>query len=134
MDSEQWAVAFAVRVRTHNRLNGTHGHWSTIAKARRTERTATAMAWYSAMGPGVRPVLPVLVTLTRLSPGSRPMDEPDGLSSALKSIRDEVARHLGVDDADPRITWKYAQERAKEHGVRVAIVARSPSNPQPHKP
>ena len=28
---------------------------------------------------------------------------------------------LGVDDADPRVEWLYAQEKGKAHGVRVVV-------------
>lgn len=31
-----------------------------------------------------------------------------------------VAAWLGVDDADPRVTWQYGQRRG-EYGVRIEI-------------
>ena len=57
-----------------------------------------------------------LVVLTRCGP--RPLDS-DNLASAFKGIRDGVARRIGVDDGDPRITWHYEQFRAKQQSVRL---------------
>jgi hypothetical protein len=65
---------------------------------------------------------PVLITLTRLSPGTRPLDF-DGLVISCKHVRDGVADALGVDDADPRLDFLYRQERAKSFGVRIEIRA-----------
>ena len=49
------------------------------------------------------------VTLTRVSPGT--LDAHDNLRSALKSVVDGVASYFGIDDADPRIEWRYAQAK-----------------------
>ncbi len=67
--------------------------------------------------------LPALVTLTRLSVGT--MDD-DGVVGALKAVRDGVADALGIDDADPRVTWRYDQKKVKrgEWGVLISIEAR----------
>lgn len=63
------------------------------------------------------------VTLTRISP--RALDS-DNLQSAFKAVRDQVAAWLTMDDNDPRITWRYQQEkgRPKEHSVRIEIKRR----------
>ena len=61
----------------------------------------------------------VHVTMTRLAPSSG-LDF-DGLTAALKSVRDGIADALGVDDRDPRVTWSYGQERAKAYGVRITV-------------
>ncbi len=59
--------------------------------------------------------LPVVVTMTRLSP--RTLDS-DNLQSALKYIRDAVSEHFihdkapGRADDDPRFIWKYHQEKS----------------------
>lgn len=66
-----------------------------------------------------RPALPCVVTITRLA-NSNGLDS-DNLLSSAKGIRDQIAAWLGVDDRDPRVTWEYAQERAKEYGVRVEV-------------
>jgi hypothetical protein len=55
------------------------------------------------------PSLPVVVTLTRVGPGRI---DSDGSVASLKSVRDQVARYLGVDDADsPSLRWEYRKQR-----------------------
>lgn len=107
-------VASAVLpIATPNPLNGSHRHWSVIrAQRARQKRTAWAMC------PSAP--LPCVVRLVRLSAGT--LDD-DNLRAALKAVRDGVAVRLGVDDADPRVAWEYAQERAKrgEQAVRIEI-------------
>lgn len=61
---------------------------------------------------------PLLVTFSRLAP--RELDD-DNLRGALKAVRDGVADALGIDDRDPRVTWLYAQEKAKGYAVRITI-------------
>jgi hypothetical protein len=51
------------------------------------------------------------VTVTRVSPGT--LDAHDNLRSALKSVVDGVADYFGIDDADPRIEWRYGQRKGK---------------------
>lgn len=88
-------------------------HWAT--KARRVKlhrRTAYAMT--------ERVSLPCVVTMTRVGP--RMLDD-DNLRGALKATRDGIADRLGVDDADPRVEWRYAQQRGREYGVIVDIAA-----------
>ena len=80
------------------------------------------------------------ITLTRISP--RALDS-DNLQSSMKFIRDEVAacmfpdkvveyqgkirgklvKNKGHADSDPRVTWKYAQEKGKIQGIRIEICA-----------
>ena len=60
------------------------------------------------------------ITLTRIGPGNRPMDEHDGLPNAFKPIVDGIAKALCLDDADPRLQWVYRQERGP-YGCRVEI-------------
>lgn len=68
------------------------------------------------------PPMPVTVTLTRRSFGT--LDGHDNLPSAFKNVVDELAAWLGVDDADPRVTWRYAQEKTPRgvFGVIVEVV------------
>lgn len=91
-------------------------HWSKKAKRVRhhrstahllTKRVARATA------------LPVVVTLTRVSPSSG-LDD-DNLRSALKAVRDGIADAYGVDDRDPGIAWRYAQRRGTAYAVQVEI-------------
>ena len=92
-------------------------HWS--AKAKRAKRHRRR-AWLElrALGHGCEFVGPLVVTLTRISP--RALDG-DNLQSAFKASRDGVADWLGTDDADSRVTWAYAQERAKTQAVRIEV-------------
>lgn len=64
------------------------------------------------------PPLPVVVTLTRAAP--RSLDD-DNLAYAFKAVRDGVADGLGVRDNDPRVSWRYAQQKTAR-GVAPAIV------------
>lgn len=98
--------------------NGGHEHWRVLHRRRKHERK---LAWL--LCPDAS--LPCVVTLTRLSAGT--LDD-DNLRGALKAIRDGVADRLGVDDADPRLRFEYAQERCGRghYGVRVDIT-RGPS-------
>ena len=65
------------------------------------------------------PSLPVIVVLTRHSSGT--MDSHDNLPSAFKHIVDELAVWMGIDDADARVQWRYAQEKCKR-GLNWATV------------
>jgi len=91
-------------------------HWA--AKARRAKQERVTTAWMLAAEP--KPSLPCVVLLTRIAP--RKLDD-DNLRGAFKAVRDEVARWLGVDDADPRVRWAYAQTRGrpKQFAARVTI-------------
>ena len=88
-------------------------HWSVRAKRAKMQRQAVCLAL---------PRLPhaghIQVEFTRFGP--RLLDS-DNLVSALKSARDGVSDRIGWDDADPRITWAYAQICAPEHALRVAL-------------
>lgn len=87
-------------------------HWATKAKRAKGQRLALYLATK-------RAELPCVVTLTRVGP--RRLDD-DNLRGALKACRDGVADRLGVDDADPRVEWRYGQEvRRDQRGVLVEI-------------
>ncbi len=97
--------------------NGSHGHWATLARRRKAERTAAATLVRCR-----RATPPCTVRLIR---GSAGVLDDDNLRGALKGVRDGVADALGVDDRDPRVTWQYAQERTRRGvaWVRVEITA-----------
>jgi hypothetical protein len=111
-----------VPIVTKSELNE-RGHWSARAKRFAAQRKTVAWAFLaSGVRKGKTPI-PATVTLTRL--GLRDLDN-DNLAGAMKAVRDEVAAMLAVDDADPRLTWVYGQERvklARDAGVRIEIVS-----------
>lgn len=61
-----------------------------------------------------RPAGPLVVRLTRISPGR--LDD-DNVRQALKAMRDQVARELGIDDRDPLVKWDY-ESPGQEKGPR----------------
>lgn len=118
-------ISFTVGIRTHNPLNGNQSKgWQGTHFRRVREREKVGLAWLVAAR-GRKPALPVVVTLTRLGRNRRPMDE-DGLKASLKTVRDAVARHLGVDDGDKRIEFVCGQEYAKAYGVRIEVRETTP--------
>lgn len=91
-------------------------HWAAKAKRVKGERAAALMLARSTLR---RPELPCVVTITRIAP--RMLDSDNAVSSC-KAVRDGIASWLGVDDRDPLVVWKYAQEkRSKTYAVRVAV-------------
>ena len=94
----------------------------------KAERNAIALGFPWWAREGLSP--PLWVRLTRVSPGSRPMDD-DGVVGAMKAVRDQVALELGVDDGQRHLVrFSYAQERGP-WGVIVEIkqVARRSNAP-----
>lgn len=74
---------------------------------------------------------PVVVRMTRLSRGEL---QDDNLRSALKHVRDGIADAMGVDDADPRVTWRYAQGRSSKempYAVRIEVWERALEQERP---
>lgn len=73
-----------------------------------------------------RPV--VLITSYR---AGTPLDD-DNLRGGLKALRDLIARHLHIDDADHLVEWRYAQARvtSRDHqGTSVLIMGFHPPQP-----
>jgi len=106
-------IELTIPIKTISEANGRE-HWS--SKARRAKAQREAARW--TLATAKKPELPATVTLVRLAPGK--LDD-DNLAGAFKAIRDGVADAIGVDDGDPRYTWRYAQEKAKTYSVRIKI-------------
>ncbi len=68
----------------------------------------------------LRASTPLVVTLTRISPGHVPPDD-DNVVGGLKGIRDEIAKWLGIDDRFHRLVRYRYQSAHGEWGVRVQI-------------
>ena len=85
-------------------------HWTKRARRVKRERAAALLIQ--------KHPLPCIVTIIRH--GKRLMDG-DNLQAASKGLRDGIADRLGVDDADPRVTWRYIQDKQAYYGVTVTI-------------
>lgn len=84
-------------------------------RAKRVKKEREAVAW--CISRHQKPAVPCSVILTRCAP-SNGLDD-DNLVGALKAVRDEVAKWLGVDDRHSRqVRYRYAQERGP-WGVRI---------------
>lgn len=79
-------------------------HWRAKAARVKRERAMVRIVLTSR----TPPPLPVVVTLTRCSPW---LLDDDNAVGAMKAVRDEVAAWLGIDDRDPRVTWRVDQEK-----------------------
>lgn len=94
-----------IPLRTSSGLNARE-HFRVRAKRVAAERDAV---WYFLRGK-TRPQIPCSVILTRVAP-SNGLDD-DNLAGSLKSVRDEVAKWLRVDDRDRMtVRYRYAQRR-----------------------
>jgi hypothetical protein len=83
-------------------------HWAKKAQLVKAQRTT--VAWCLKRVRDVLTPPPNVVTLIRVAP--RKLDD-DNLASAFKAVRDQVAECIGVDDGDPRVTWRYGQLKGK---------------------
>ena len=99
-------------LRLVNPLNQ-RAHWRTVSARGKREKADVA----AALRGRVPPALPVVVTITRVSPGRL---DSDGCVAAAKHARDAVALWLGADDADARIAWRVTQAKGPA-AVRIAV-------------
>lgn len=101
-----------IPIRTVPGLNARE-HFAVRSKRVRKEREAAAWILRSA----TKPQIPCTVILTRLAPSAGVDD--DNLVGALKGVRDEVAKWLGIDDRHRnQVRYRYAQARG-EWGVGI---------------
>lgn len=99
-------IKFTVPVATPS-VSNQRIHWRKRHAQTKLQRGVTAMAWRAAELKA--PPLPVVVSLTRVSP--RTLDD-DNLRGSLKAVRDEIAKVLSVDDGDTkRIAFAYDQRK-----------------------
>jgi len=110
-------VAVRIPMRTGRGQNDREHHMNRSKRVKR-ERWAVGMV----LNTHKAVALPCAVLLMRCSPSKNRLDD-DNLLGALKGVRDEVARWLGVDDADERVTWVYGQEHSREWAVVVMAQA-----------
>lgn len=112
---------FEIPVRTVSEAN-MREHWGRKAERTRNIRAVVAIVMRQ---PTVMPKagwtpLPKTITMTRIAPR---MFDSDNSIRALKAVRDEIAKQIGIDDGDDRLTWRYEQRKGKvrEHSVIVRI-------------
>ena len=105
-------------LRTVCELNA-HEHWRVRSKRAKTQRELVTLVLRRTVAPMMLVGAPLVVTLTRVAP-SQGLDDGDNLPSAHKHVRDAVAALLGIDDRDPRVSWRYAQRRGP-WGIEIAI-------------
>lgn len=115
-------MKFSIPIKTINELNA-HAHWRTRHKRAKMQRHIVRM--FLGQRRVVPPPMPMRITFTRIAPGNG-LDPGDGLPSAFKAIRDELADIIGVNDRSPLYEWVYAQRRgeAKEYGVEIELEAK----------
>lgn len=114
------SFAFRMPMKTVNELNE-HDHWRARAKRAKTQRSWAA-TFTRSFAKGAQ--LPVIVTLTRISPGE--LDSHDNLRAAMKHVVDGIADVFRVADRDPRITWRYAQRKGERRLYAVDVCIESP--------
>lgn len=99
-----------------------HEHWRKRHQRIKAQRASVGLMLHAnRVGHQLAPknsIDALVVTLTRVAP--RALDD-DNLAFAFKGCRDEIAAYFGVNDNDPRVTWRYAQERGKPASVRIAF-------------
>jgi len=98
-------------------------HWSKRAKRAREQRSLALMSLYTglrARGWVGASIGFATVTLHRV--GKKMLDS-DNLQRSAKAVRDGVADALGVNDADPRVAWKYTQGVGPRYEVRIEVSA-----------
>ena len=127
-------IAFEIPIKTVSEANCSE-HWTKKAKRHRSQQYFIRLA-YNLYVKAME--LPCHVTLTRLSP--RLLDADDNLPMAFKWIKDELSECIFPDkrksyvtkkgklrfikgraDSDPRVTWRYAQEKGCFYRVRIEI-------------
>lgn len=93
-------------------------HWRARDK-RASDQRGTTLRCLSSI-PFVTPKPPLVVTIVRVAP--RKLDD-DNLAISGKHVRDGIADYLGVDDGDPRITWRYEQAQGEpgQYATRIQI-------------
>lgn len=92
-------------------------HWRKSHKRHKEQKFVVRMALLNEKVPQK---LPVIITMTRLSPRSL---DSDNLQSAFKYVRDAISEHFITDkapgraDDDPRFTWLYSQVKSPSKSI-----------------
>lgn len=110
---EKPATCVHLPLRLESTLNKRE-HWAKRHRRSKAERHAVGYALQAR--PSFERELPCTILLTRIAPRSL---DGDNLQGAAKACRDAIAAYLGVDDADPRVRWEYAQRKDKVYGLMI---------------
>jgi len=110
-------IKVTIPIRTVSEAN-LREHWAERARRVRIQRRATYYMLRHYRG-GVKDG-PLTITITRIAP--RQLDS-DNLARSAKAVRDGIADAFTLDDADPRIVWRYDQRKGgpKEYAVEILI-------------
>lgn len=101
-------ISLSLPIKTVSLLNRRE-HWAIRAKRTKMHRQAACVLVKNAIrGKSINP--PIEVVMIRC--GIRKMDD-DNVRGALKAVRDGIADALGIDDADPRVQYRYEQTNGK---------------------
>lgn len=104
-----------------------NGRGRSIAHAR-LERVQREAARLAIQGSNESFVFPVVVVLTRIYGGTKPLDPFENLPMSLKSVKDGICDAFGVGDGayETRVTFRAAQERLpglKGQRVRIEVTS-----------
>lgn len=110
---------WTIHIRTVS-LTNQREHWTKRHRRAAEQRFVVG----AIIGNRIRGLVPCEVILTRIAP--KRLDD-DNLQGALKSVRDQIAQCLGVDDRDPRVGWNYFQKHgaALEHAVVISVLPKT---------
>lgn len=116
-------MTFSIPVQTKNPNNGPQGRTrgAVYAKAtrRKHERQVTRLCFLAACnGEQWKLDPPYVVTLTRVGAGTM---DGDGLQASLKSVRDQIADELGIDDGSDLVRFVYAQRKCRRGTYSVTV-------------
>lgn len=111
-------IEIPLRVQSLNKGGGRE-HWA--MRSRRVSKERELVGWLLKAAPPQPACLPAVVKLTRIAP--RMLDD-DNAIGGMKSVRDAVADFLKIKDNDPRVTWRYAQQKGKpkQYACRIEFL------------
>lgn len=117
-------MKITIPMRTKSEANQRE-HWRAKAARVAKQRALVELAFRAAY---TRQPFPLLITMMRVAPCA--LDD-DNLAGSMKATRDSVASVLGIDDRDPRVSWRVAQRRGavREYAVEIEVAPRPATCP-----
>ncbi len=112
----RWSFSVSVPTVVRSEANSRE-HWGKKLRRKHDQWDALSIAFRSSPQALHLVNFPVVVTWTHIG---RRMDAHENLGMAFKGLTDRLAQMLGIDDGDPRVTWRYEQ-RAGKPGVELRI-------------